>query len=522
MGGNIKYQPLFQKPRLSRGLKRFQCGRFKIIVIGVLTISLLVVAVRVISRHIRLTTIRNIQNEFGDMFDVELATASIESSKPHEWKLTDVEESHIFSAYLDTRPEVILDHGHNDAPKEITWAMIRIIAILPSNLTSAPLTCVYKYRNNGDYSEDSFTLRKRGATSVQQAAAVERHGMKYNAFFVLCDLKIDTETTPETFYLKKHIPYEITFTDRNLDDPGQVKSDSFVRILYPENGISRSEVTTDFMAVCVGVSRNNFDRALNLVEYIEFYRMMGVGRFTFYNNSISARANAVLEYYRDRGVVDVMNWDLPPYYVSERTLRVDGMFAALNDCLYRSSFHKKFKYVAIVDVDEFIVPRKHDNFESMMRYLDPVKPDGKKGKQASFVFRNMFFYLMLDDDPVTLAPDVPKLLTHSKTSRWEGISPWSVRSKYVVRGRDAVELGNHQTWQLRNTCSPFSLRYQEYAVDPAIAASQHYRYCETNIETCWQRRTLRDRTAHKFTKLLGDKVAAACREIANDSCSNGD
>lgn len=68
----------------------------------------------------------------------------------------------------------------------------------------------------------------------------------------------------------------------------------------------------------------------------------------------------------------------------------------MNDCLYRSTMVGGFKYVVNVDLDEFIVPRIHDNFKEMMEYLDPVS---QETQYADFIFRNMFFYLMYEDDP---------------------------------------------------------------------------------------------------------------------------
>ena len=39
-------------------------------------------------------------------------------------------------------------------------------------------------------------------------------------------------------------------------------------------------------AVCVKPLYNNFNRAIWLVEFIEFYRILGVASFVFYNHSV--------------------------------------------------------------------------------------------------------------------------------------------------------------------------------------------------------------------------------------------
>ena len=73
----------------------------------------------------------------------------------------------------------------------------------------------------------------------------------------------------------------------------------------------------------------------------------------------------------------------------------------MNDCLYRNTMIEGFKYVVNVDLDEFIVPRQHDNFQQMMKHLDRVSGGNKN---AVFILRNMFFYLQLNDDRIPQSP----------------------------------------------------------------------------------------------------------------------
>lgn len=131
---------------------------------------------------------------------------------------------------------------------------------------------------------------------------------------------------------------------------------------------------------------------------MEFYRLMGVNHFTFYNASISHDVSRVLQFYREIDIATVLTWILPQSYIYEQTLRHEGLFAALNDCHYRNTFYDSYKYVATFDFDEFLVPRKHDNFIALMEYLDPWLSQEHDGDYASFVFRNVYFYTMYPDD----------------------------------------------------------------------------------------------------------------------------
>lgn len=148
----------------------------------------------------------------------------------------------------------------------------------------------------------------------------------------------------------------------------------------------------------ISVFHHEYDRALHLVEYIEYHLMLGVNHFTFYNESVSPEVDKVLSHYADKGIATVLNWKLPSIYKFELTLRLDGLFAALNDCLYRSSLYRNYDYVLVSNIDEFVVPRKHKDFKELISSLDPPRPSGFRNSHASFKFKNAFFYLMYDDD----------------------------------------------------------------------------------------------------------------------------
>lgn len=145
--------------------------------------------------------------------------------------------------------------------------------------------------------------------------------------------------------------------------------------------------------------------------------MLGVGHFTFYNESVTSEVSKVFNHYEKLGVATILNWQLPSLYKFELTLRIDGYFAALNDCLYRSSFYRSYKYVLVSDVDEFIVPRKHKDFNELLNYLDPPKFSGFSNKHASFIFRNVFFYLMYQDDKTNRDPGISRIFRLRKKEK---------------------------------------------------------------------------------------------------------
>lgn len=75
------------------------------------------------------------------------------------------------------------------------------------------------------------------------------------------------------------------------------------------------------------------------------------------NDSLHSNASTA------RATVDMLPWDLKMR--SQKDIRTEGLFAALNDCLYRNMY--RYQYVALIDLDEFIIPRHNDTLLEMIK-----------------------------------------------------------------------------------------------------------------------------------------------------------
>ena len=102
------------------------------------------------------------------------------------------------------------------------------------------------------------------------------------------------------------------------------------------------------------------DEAKYLPEWIEYHRMLGVQHFYLYNNNSHDNYKEVLNPYIKKRIVDLIDWPSPesldwtPYQV-----------AAYNDCI--NKVKGATQWLAVIDIDEFIVPVKKDNLPSLLK-----------------------------------------------------------------------------------------------------------------------------------------------------------
>ena len=101
------------------------------------------------------------------------------------------------------------------------------------------------------------------------------------------------------------------------------------------------------------------DEARWLKEWLEYHLLTGVQHFYLYNNLSKDNYIDVLRPYIDRGDVELIEWP----YVSRRTYD-DAQCDAYHDALSRA--RNTVKWLAIIDVDEFLVPTKANELTSVL------------------------------------------------------------------------------------------------------------------------------------------------------------
>jgi hypothetical protein len=111
------------------------------------------------------------------------------------------------------------------------------------------------------------------------------------------------------------------------------------------------------------------DEARWLAEWLEYHLLTGVQHFYLYNNLSRDNYQGVLRPYVERGVVELIEWP----YVGGNTYDA-AQCAAYCDALSR--VRNTVKWLALIDVDEFLVPIRDPDLISV---LMPFESDSAIG-----------------------------------------------------------------------------------------------------------------------------------------------
>ena len=68
--------------------------------------------------------------------------------------------------------------------------------------------------------------------------------------------------------------------------------------------------------------------------------------------------------------------------------------ASLNDCMMRNVY--RYRYTVVVDFDEIIIPRLHDNYTHLIRHINLNQPPDRQ--PHTYKFHNSYFFRDLTPD----------------------------------------------------------------------------------------------------------------------------
>ncbi|XP_016946831.1 uncharacterized protein LOC108022442 isoform X1 [Drosophila biarmipes] len=379
----------------------------------------------------------------------------------------------IYSAYFDVRTDIIGSVRLDE--EQMTIGSLRVFAILPERLRDSKVNCIVRF---ADFTSQEIVAEEAGAMH-------DVHNNTFAAWSVMCPLHA-SRSAP----LRLPQAVALAYASNRLSH----LSPTFIQISYPRNMTNLFGRSRPAISVCVGPLQENYSNVLRLVEFVEMYRLQGATHFYFYYVEATEEVRRVLEHYQQIGLADVFEWNVQAHL---RDLHYAGIVAQFNDCVYRANVVDNFRYAAVVDLDEVVMPLKHNTLADYLRQCD-------EGRTAGFVFRNVFFHRRDSNDTFNAPAHVLNrlLYTQSKVRRTLEVLPAYVRSKVVVNARAIVEMGNHQVYR----SAP---GYADHVVHPTVGLLFHYRDKCINCKMV----LIVDYTARRFGSLLFDRVDNTCLEV---------
>ncbi|MDP1836827.1 MAG: glycosyltransferase family 92 protein [Chlamydiales bacterium] len=152
-----------------------------------------------------------------------------------------------------------------------------------------------------------------------------------------------------------------------------------------------------------------------LKEWLEFHRLVGVQHFYLYNNNSEDDYFEILLPYIDEGIVELIDWPTP--WEENLTVIQEAVY---NHCVKKSI--GETLWLAVVDVDEFIIPIDKSDLCSLLR---PYDKDSRIG--GIMVFWQFYGTSWIHK----LAPD--KLLTESMVLKMPFDDVWNRQVKSICK-----------------------------------------------------------------------------------------
>lgn len=275
-------------------------------------------------------------------------------------------------------------------------------------------------------------------------------------------------------------------------------------------------------AVCVkGLDFEHEDLSVRLVEWIELLGILGAEKIFFYQLQVHPNITKVLDHYERKGRVHVTPITLPGgqpnlpglqhMYLKKKTShKRQNELIPYNDCLYKHMY--SYKYIALLDVDEVIVPLRDASWSALMERVR-TKSTAAPGKppRSSYHASNVYFLDELSHRHGWLA-EAPRhlhMLQHVYRTR-----NFTKPGQYVKAFHDperVLTLHNHFPLAcLGRACS-------SYALETGDAQLQHYRAdCVRALSaTCRQLRedTVMDNSVWRFKEPLVERAQDTLRQL---------
>ena len=250
--------------------------------------------------------------------------------------------------------------------------------------------------------------------------------------------------------------------------------------------------TIDF-GLCVAASFGKINTTV-MVEWFELHKILGIKEFNIYNVSMHSSMQKVLQHYVSEGVLNLHH--MPPIIPNDDALTAYmNSLPSLNHCLYTNMY--RYKYLVIVDFDEFIIPKgKHVfNYTDLMKRLHT---NNKQDDWSSFTFRNEFFFYEYPPDT-----NQPEHLPVMRQRTRHSTTPKSYQ-KSISNPLNCMIESNH-------ACEKGFEGTNKIGAPPEVATNHHYRNCDfppvfVNGKCVYLKEAIPDDSVLKYKTELNKRV----------------
>lgn len=277
-------------------------------------------------------------------------------------------------------------------------------------------------------------------------------------------------------------------------------------------------------AVCVkGLDFLHEDLSVRLVEWIELLNILGAEKIFLYDLEVHPNISKVIKYYVKKGFVELTKLTLPGeqpnlpgfrhlYLKNKLTNKRQNELIPYNDCLYRN-LHS-YKYLALLDIDEVIMPLKYENWADLMDEVEQISFKTRNQTKASYNVRNAYFL----DDLTKLGSEGKA--SSNRESIEAGVPSYMHMLSHVVRSRNYTKPGQyvkcfHNTERVVSLHNHFPLNCfgtcTSYSINTTLAHLQHYRKdCVGPLHNAcnkdFRAHTVRDTTIWRYKEPLINRV----------------
>ena len=285
----------------------------------------------------------------------------------------------VYSAYYDIR--------------DVFKPSVRVIGVTLTKESDKVMCRLYNAKREP---KSNISLQQHDQPFVDVSANIiimqEHYNKTYHACYVLCPLPGHKPYNSKENFIPDFVSIiPISSPNTNITN--------ILPVINSKNGGTGTyKVNKTDIGVCVKPLHSYYNHVVDLIEFIELNMILGVTKFIFYNETMSPDVSCVLNYYKNiHKSVSVMAWNLGEY-LNSHEIQNRAVLASWNDCVYRNM--NEFNYLMTIDIDEYIIPHRHDNIQEMITHLDSMYfklYDSLKwnnpSQRSCYNFMNAFFYL---------------------------------------------------------------------------------------------------------------------------------